>query len=60
MEVIVLDRGSCGPQQWIRVSQRGILVGPGYFRDPDEALAYMDIDSLVEIVELRPGQRDAP
>jgi hypothetical protein len=27
---ILLDRGH-GPQQWIRVSQRGILLGVGYY-----------------------------
>lgn len=60
VEVIRLDRcDGRGPREWIRVSWRGILLGPGtsglgqgYYRSPDAALAHVDAESLVEIVEL--------
>lgn len=62
VEVIVLNRGH-GPQQWIRVSYRGILLGPGamyagigqgYYRTVAAALRHVDVESLVEVIQLRP------
>jgi hypothetical protein len=61
VEIIRLDRADGrGAQQWIRVSWRRVLLGPGtpglgqgYYRSPDAALAHVDAESLVEIVELR-------
>jgi hypothetical protein len=61
VEVIRLDRcDGRGPREWIRVSWRGVLLGPGtpglgqgYYRSPDAALAHVDAESLVEIVQLR-------
>jgi hypothetical protein len=50
VEVIVLNRGH-GPEQWIRVSWRGILLGPGmtyggigqgYYRTVRAALRHVD------------------
>ncbi|MGI5231897.1 hypothetical protein [Actinoallomurus iriomotensis] len=59
VEVIRLDRGH-GPQQWIRVSWRRVLLGPGtpglgqgYYRSAEAALAHVDVESLVEVIELR-------
>jgi hypothetical protein len=61
LEMIVLNRGH-GPQQWIRVSWRGILLGPGmtyggigrgYYRSVTAALRHVDIASLVEVIKLR-------
>jgi hypothetical protein len=53
LEVIYLDRGH-GPQQWIRVTWHGFLLGAGYYRRVGEALALVDAESLVEVIELRP------
>ncbi|WP_329254380.1 hypothetical protein OG417_12295 [Actinoallomurus sp. NBC_01490] len=57
VEVIRLDRGH-GPQQWIRVSWRRVLLGPGtpglgqgYYRSAAAALAHVDVESLVELIE---------
>lgn len=53
LEVILLDRGH-GPQQWIRVSSRqGYLLGAGYYRTPEDALALVDVSTLVEGLPLR-------
>jgi hypothetical protein len=59
VEVIRLDRGH-GPQQCIRVSWRRVLLGPGtpglgqgYYRSAAAALAHVDVESLVELIELR-------
>lgn len=58
VEVITLDRGH-GPQQWVRVSWRGILLGPGaryagigrgYYRTVSAALRHVDVESLVEVI----------
>jgi hypothetical protein len=62
LDLICLDRcDGHGPQPWIRVSWRGVLLGsgtpglgPGYYRAPDLALAHVDVESLVEVIELRP------
>lgn len=51
LEIIVLNRGY-GPQQWIRVSWRGVLLGAGYYRTVDDALRFVDIESLVEVIPL--------
>jgi hypothetical protein len=53
VEVILPDRGH-GPQHWIRVSQHGFLLGAGYYRSPDDALALLDVETLVEVIPLRP------
>lgn len=53
LEVIVLDRGH-GPQPYIRVSwHHHILLGRGYYRrgEMDQALALVDVDSLVEVIQ---------
>ena len=49
VEVIVRDLGY-GPRQWIRVSWHGVLLGYGYYRTVEEALAYLDAESLVEVI----------
>lgn len=49
LEVIVRDLGY-GPRQWIRVSWHGVLLGFGYYRTVEEALAYVDAESLVEVI----------
>jgi hypothetical protein len=68
VEVIVLDRGH-GPQQWIRVSWCGILLGPGaayagigrgYYRTVAAALRHVDVESLVELVTLPVASAHAP
>jgi hypothetical protein len=68
VEVITLDRGH-GPQQWIRVSWRGILLGPGatfggigqgYYRSVSAALAHVDASSLVEVIPLPARHRQEP
>lgn len=60
VEVIVLNRDH-GPQQWIRVSWRSILLGPGaayggigagYYRTVVSALRHVDVESLVEVLPL--------
>jgi hypothetical protein len=61
VELIRLDRGDGrGPQEWIRVSWRRVLLGPGtpgagqgYYRSAAAALAHVDAESLVEVIELR-------
>lgn len=63
VEVILLDRcDGHGPREWIRVSWRGVLLGPGceydgigggYYRRVEDALTYVDPESLVEIHRLR-------
>lgn len=53
VEVITLDRGH-GPREWVRVSWRGVLLGCGYYRSIAAALALVDAESLVEVIELRP------
>jgi hypothetical protein len=61
VELIRLDRGDGrGAQEWIRVSWRRVLLGPGtpgagqgYYRSAAAALAHVDAESLVEVVELR-------
>jgi hypothetical protein len=63
IEVITLARDR-GPQHWIRVSWRGVLLGPGstpgpgqgYYRTVAAALAHVDVESLVELIDLRPGR----
>jgi hypothetical protein len=54
LEVIQLDRGH-GSRAWIKVSQHGILLGASYYRTPEEALALVDIETLVEVIPLRPA-----
>jgi hypothetical protein len=58
VEVILLDRcDGHGPRQWIRVSwHHNIRLGRGYYRSAelDDALALVDVESLVEVIELRP------
>jgi hypothetical protein len=49
LEVILRDLGH-GPRQWIRVSWHGVLLGYGYYRTVEEALAYVDAESLVEVI----------
>ena len=54
VEVILLDRADGhGPRKWIRVSWRGVLLGVGYYRTVDAALAHVDVESLVEVVILQ-------
>jgi hypothetical protein len=36
------------------VSQKGILLGTGYYQSIDGALKLVDVESLVEVIELRP------
>jgi hypothetical protein len=61
VEVILLDRcDGCGPQPWLRVSYRRVLLGPGtlpgpgpgYYRTPAAALTQVDAESLVELLAL--------
>jgi hypothetical protein len=59
LEVITLDRGR-GPVSYVRVSWHGVLVGEGapgpgqgYYRNIEAALTYVDVESLVEVIELR-------
>jgi hypothetical protein len=61
VEVIALNRGDGhGARPWIRVSWRGVLLGPGttpgpgqgYYRTVAAALARVDVESLVEISAL--------
>jgi hypothetical protein len=63
VEVIRLDRGDGhGPRPWIRVSwYHRILLGRGYYRpaELDDVLALVDVETLVEIIELRPLARPA-
>lgn len=61
LEVIQLDRGR-GPIDCVRVSWRGYLIGPGsaqldcgYYLTTAEALALVDVESLVEVIHLRPA-----
>jgi hypothetical protein len=49
VEVILRDLGH-GPYQWIRVSWHGVLLGYGYYRTVEEALAHVDAESLVEVI----------
>lgn len=50
-EVIILDRDGRGPRPYVRLSWRNrILIGAGYYRHVDEALALMDAETLVEVV----------
>jgi hypothetical protein len=52
LEVILLDRGG-GPQQWIRATSRhGYLLGAGYYRRLEDALALVDVETLVEVIPL--------
>jgi hypothetical protein len=60
VEVILLDRcDGHGAHPWLRVSWRGVLLGPGcdrgmgsgYYRRVEDALALVDAESLVEIIE---------
>ena len=61
MEVILLDRcDGRDPRQWIRFSWRGVLLSPdreyagigsGYYRRVEDALALVDVKSLVEIID---------
>jgi hypothetical protein len=54
--VILLDRGH-GPQPYLRVTwHHQILLGAGYYRHVEDALALVDIESLVEIVPLPPNR----
>jgi hypothetical protein len=66
VEVIVLNHGH-GPQQWIRVSWRGILLGPGaayggigqgYYRTVVSALRHVDVESRVEVIPLPTHPRE--
>lgn len=53
LEVITLDRlDGRGPRRCIRASWRGILLGAGYFELLEDALAHVDVASLVEVLEL--------
>lgn len=52
LEVILLDRGR-GPKAYIRVSQNGILLGAGYYQKLEDALRWVDVESLVEVIPLR-------
>jgi hypothetical protein len=58
VEVILLDRcDGHGPREWIRVSwHHRILLGRGYYRSAElaDALALVDVESLVEVIDLRP------
>jgi hypothetical protein len=55
VEVILRDLcDGRGPRQWIRVSLRGVLLGRGYYRRIEDALAHVDVESLVELVVLPP------
>lgn len=57
IEIIVLDRcDGRGPQPWFRVSKHRILLGRGYYRrhELDQVLALVDVESLVEVIPLRP------
>jgi hypothetical protein len=51
LEVILLDRGH-GPQQWIKVTWRGYLLGAGYYQRVEEVLDLVDAESLVEVIDL--------
>lgn len=51
LEVIQLDRGG-GPRAWIKASQHGILLGAGYYRRLEDALALVDVETLVEVIPL--------
>jgi hypothetical protein len=61
VEVILLDRcDGHGPRQWIRVSWRGVLLGPGcdragigsgYYHRVEDALRLVDAESLVEVID---------
>jgi hypothetical protein len=61
VEVILLDRcDGRGSRPWIRVSWRGVLLGPGcqyagigrgYYRRVEDALALVDVESLVEVID---------
>ena len=60
VEVILLDRcDGRGTRPWLRVSWCGVLLGPGcdhglgsgYYRRVEDALALVDAESLVEIIE---------
>lgn len=53
LEVILLDRcDGAGAQQWIRASLRGVLLGHGYYRRMADALALVDVDTLVEVLPM--------
>jgi hypothetical protein len=54
LEVILLDRGG-GSCEWIRVTSRhGYLIGAGYYRRPEDALALVDVETLAEVIPLHP------
>jgi hypothetical protein len=36
------------------VTHRGFLLGQGYYRRITDALAHVDVESLVEVIKLRP------
>lgn len=69
VEAILLDRcDGHGTHPWLRVSWRGVLLGPGcdprmgsgYYRRVEDALALVDAESLVEIIDFpRPSGPDA-
>jgi hypothetical protein len=37
-----------------RTSRHGYLLGDGYYRKPEDALALVDVETLVEVIPLRP------
>ena len=51
LEVITIDRGH-GPKPVIRATWHGYLLGDGYYPRPADALALVDVDTLVELVTL--------
>lgn len=63
IEVIRLDRcDGHGPQPYYRVSwHHRMLLGRGYYceHELDAVLALVDVETLVEVVELRPAGRSA-
>jgi hypothetical protein len=51
LEVITIDRGH-GPRPVVRATWHGYLLGVGYYPRIEDALALVDVESLVEVVTL--------
>lgn len=52
LEVIQMIRNGYGPAPWIRATWHGYLLGEGYYRRIEDALALVDVETLVELVIL--------
>lgn len=51
LEVITINRGH-GPQPVVRAAWHGYLLGDGYYGRLEDALALVDVDTLVEVITL--------